>query len=76
MIHARRDYDKIQDPRKKIPENEPVFLIRAQDMISGDVLRYWARRNLEVGGSIELSALAEAHALRMDRWKIKKFADI
>lgn len=31
MIHARTDYDPIQDPRGKIGENEPVFLVRAQD---------------------------------------------
>src|SRR5258708_4200756 len=31
MIHAREDYMPIQDPRNKIGEDEPVFLLRAQD---------------------------------------------
>lgn len=31
MIHARRDYDHIQDPTGKIPLDEPVFLVRGQD---------------------------------------------
>lgn len=33
MIHARTDYDVIQDPRGKIGEDEPVFLLRAQDQL-------------------------------------------
>lgn len=75
MLHARSDHNQI-DLDKKIPENEPVFLIRAQDMASADTLRFWTRKNLELGGDIELSTLAEAHALRMDRWHIKKLADL
>ncbi len=31
MIHARKDYDHIQDPSGKIPLDEPVFLVRGQD---------------------------------------------
>jgi hypothetical protein len=39
MIHARKDYNVIQDPRtankndKGIPRDEPVFLLRAQDSL-------------------------------------------
>ena len=42
MKHARKDYDRIQDPHNWIPEDEPVFLIRAQDAIAPDVLDYYA----------------------------------
>lgn len=31
MIHARSDYDHIQDPSGKIGKDEPVFLIRGKD---------------------------------------------
>jgi len=32
MLHARDDYNRrIQDNAGKIPDNEPVFMIRAQD---------------------------------------------
>ncbi len=32
MKHGRKDYDeRIQDSAKKIGEDEPVFLLRAQD---------------------------------------------
>ena len=76
MKHARPDYDNVNALNKKIPQDEPVFLIRAQDMASADTLRFWARRNLELGGDTELSILAEGHALRMERWHIKKAADL
>lgn len=32
MIHARPDYNRIQDPENKIPEDEPVFLLRAKTL--------------------------------------------
>lgn len=50
MKHARQDYNRFQDPENKIPQDEPVFLLRARDKyaaqtviayaeaISGDVL--------------------------------------
>jgi hypothetical protein len=31
MIHARSDYNRIQDPEGRIGADEPVFLMRAQD---------------------------------------------
>ena len=33
MIHARPDYARVQDPWKKIGDDEPVFLIRAKDIL-------------------------------------------
>jgi predicted lipid carrier protein YhbT len=76
MRHARNDYNNLSQLDKKIPQDEPVFLVRAQDKASADTLRFWARRNLELGGDIELSCLAESHALKMERWHIKKSADL
>jgi hypothetical protein len=31
VIHARPDYNRMQDPEHKIGEDEPVFLTRAHD---------------------------------------------
>lgn len=42
MRHARSDYDRIQDPQGKIPADEPVFLIRGQDVVAPLVVAYWA----------------------------------
>jgi hypothetical protein len=33
MLHARKDYQRIQDPKNLIPSDEPVFLMRAQDKL-------------------------------------------
>lgn len=38
MIHARGDYNRIQDPEGKIGEDEPVFLFRAKDVLAPVVL--------------------------------------
>jgi hypothetical protein len=38
MVHARKDYARIQDPWGKIGDDEPVFLIRAQDALMIPIL--------------------------------------
>lgn len=75
MIHARLDYQRIQDPDGKIPADEPVFLVRAQDVAAADTVRAWAKINREKGGSETLSIAAEDHAKKMDAWPVKKPAD-
>jgi hypothetical protein len=72
MRHARSDYDRIQDPSGKIPEDEPVFLLRGQDQTAAATVRHWA--SLQASES-PLRTLAEAHAARMDAWAVKKEAD-
>ncbi len=77
MKHARIDYDRIQDPENKIPEDEPVFLLRAQDKTAAQIVRLWAhaQRNL-VDADPEAIRLAEQHANLMDEWPVKKTADV
>jgi len=74
--HARPDYNRIQDPLQRIGADEPVFLIRAQDAVSGEAVRAWANLNDAVGGSPEASALARRHADLMDAWPVKKRCDL
>ncbi len=75
MKHAREDYGRIQDPAGKIPDDEPVFLIRAKDLVSGDAVRAWADLHDKAGGDPLMSYAARRHALLMDNWKEKKLAD-
>lgn len=78
MKHARSDYDRIQDPEGLIPEDEPVFLIRGQDQVGPEVLRYWADLHVANGGDSSLSASVDQHALDMEAWQAehgKKVAD-
>lgn len=72
MLHARADYNRIQDPAGLIPEDEPVFLLRAQDRTAAFVVRWWALAQ-PPGKAKEL---ALAHSDLMDAWPVKKTADV
>ena len=76
MIHARQDYQRIQDPAGLIPENEPVFLLRAQDRTAAQTLRFWAQLQDSNDGDQVAAALAREHADAMDAWPVKKLADV
>ena len=76
MLHARKDYDRIQDPDNKIPEDEPVFLLRAQDRISDAVVSYWAELNDKYGGDEKMSQMARTQAAKMSLWPNRKLADL
>ena len=69
MIHAREDYNRIQDPMHKIPKDEPVFLIRAQDKVSAAAVRAWGELNEVADGSRELTDAAYDHAFLMEEWQ-------
>jgi hypothetical protein len=75
MIHAREDYNRIQDPANKIPLLEPVFLLRAQDRLAAECVEVWAELNSINGGDPELIRLAREHAQKMRDWHTHKIAD-
>jgi len=72
MKHARQSYQHIQDSSGKIPEDEPVFLLRAQDPVAADLVRQWANETEDLGGAPLIVALARGQAAFMDQWPIKK----
>jgi len=76
MLHARKDYERIQDPDNKIPEDEPVFLLRAQDQVAAEVVRIWAILHRSRGGGEAIASMAMNWALLMDEWSVKKPADL
>jgi hypothetical protein len=76
VIHARSDYNRIQDPEGKIPENEPVFLIRAQDEVGAAAVRAWAHLYRVNGGADPVYLSAMRHAERMEVWPKHKPADV
>lgn len=71
MRHAREDYQGIQDRHGRIPDDEPVFVLRAQDATAAAVVRFWA--SLQQPGELKDMALVQAD--EMDRWPVKKIAD-
>ena len=69
MIHARDDYNRIQDPEGKIPADEPVFLLRAQDANAPTTVYEWANLAEQTGAAPEIVAMARTHAARMIAWQ-------
>jgi len=70
MKHARKDYQKrIQDNANLIPENEPVFFLRGQDVLAPETIRFWARKLQAAGGDSVLVAQALDQAVKMEEWQ-------
>lgn len=76
MLHARDDYNRIQDPAGLIPGEEPVFLLRAQDEAAVHALQAWIAEARRLGASDDILGKAEAHLARMESWKPKKVPDL
>lgn len=79
MKHAREDYNRIQDPAGLIPEDEPVFLLRGQDIFAPKIVMSWARELLQVSKDITdhdkranllmMATMAIEHATEMVEWQ-------
>ncbi len=71
MIHARPDYNKrIQDADGLIADEEPVFLLRAQDRFAPCLLQTWCCLYEAVPDhDPEMLALAEKHISLMREWQ-------
>lgn len=76
MKHARSDYNRIQDPAGLIPDDEPVFLLRGQDIHAAEIVRAYANSVEACKGDPEIVRLAREHADVMDAWKNKKSPDL
>lgn len=75
MKHARPDYDPIQDPRGLIPEDEPVFLLRAQDEIAKVVISVYAAL-AQAKGLPQIAQTTRDQADRFARWPVSKLPDL
>jgi hypothetical protein len=69
MKFTRDDYNKrIIDKAGKIPEDEPVFLLRAQDVYAPSTLRFYAKL-LEEDGNMDMADELRLHARQMVIWQ-------
>ncbi len=59
-----------------IPMDEPVFLVRGQDAVGGEVVRAWANLAEAVGAHQDITTIAREHATKMDTWPKKKVPDL
>lgn len=76
MRHSREDYNRFQDPVGLIPKDEPVFLLRAQDVAAAETVRFWADVHEAQGGDENLAKMARDWADEMEQWPEKKLADL
>lgn len=69
MKHARADYDRFQDPAGLIPADEPVFLVRGQDVAAPATLRAWTRIAADHGADADILDRVRRHADSMEDWQ-------
>ncbi len=76
MKHCRRDYnERLQDSWSLIPDDEPVFVLRAQDMLAAGCVELWAQLAENAGVDAETVAAVRVHAQAMHDWLTKKMPD-
>ena len=76
MLHARSDYNRIQDPENKIPVDMPVFLLLGKDKHASKTVRFWADEVEKDGGDPEIVRIAREHADKMDALPEHKQPDL
>jgi hypothetical protein len=77
MRHARKDYQRrIVDLENVIPEDEPVFLLRGQDIFAARVVRFWAALVAQHDGDPAIVTAAMNIADEMDKWGPHKTPDL
>lgn len=70
MKFSRNDYNgRIIDTEGRIPEDEPVFLLRSTDSLAPRLLLMWAMELRLQGGDPKLAEEAESHAQEMINWQ-------
>ncbi|MBS3742574.1 MAG: hypothetical protein KGY74_10680 [Candidatus Cloacimonetes bacterium] len=69
MKHAREDYNRIQDPEGKIPEDEPVFILRGQDVFAPNIVRAWIREMRYANADPKMIEKVEKLAEDMEDWQ-------
>lgn len=73
MKHARKDYDRIQDPLNLIPAGEPVFLLRGQDVCATDVLAHYCylleKYGVAENANTPIVQAVQEHIRRVRNWQ-------
>jgi hypothetical protein len=60
---------------EKANDNEPIFVLRAQDRLAADAVRHWAERAEQEGATPAKVAEAREIADAMERWPSRKLPD-
>ena len=77
MKFERKDYQRrIVDLENVIPADEPVFLLRGQDIYAAKVIRVWASLVAQGDGDPRAVEAAIRIADDMDSWPVHKEPDL
>jgi hypothetical protein len=76
MKHARDDYMRIQDPDGIIPDDEPVFLLRGQDVAAPAAVEFWANEVERCRGRDDIVASAREQARKMREWQRNRMSKL
>ena len=60
---------------KAIPDEEPIFILRAQDVSAPDVIEFWCELATTLGVRSGKIAGARRVARDMEAWPVKKVPD-
>lgn len=71
MLHARKDYNRIQDPENLIPQDEPVMIFRGQDVCAPAALDAWCKEAKKYGVDEKMIEVVAKHATLMRCWQIE-----
>lgn len=70
MKHARNDYN-LENLEDKIPDDEPIFLIRGQDALGWAAVDAWANLAEAANCDPAIVMLARNHSYAMKKWADK-----
>ncbi len=78
MIHPRADYNngRFVDTEGRIPEDEPVFLLRGQDELTTMMMRLYVSEYRRRYGDGKVPQTIEAFIPKVLAWPKKKQADM
>lgn len=68
-------YKKDDATLAKVGDDEPIFVLRAQDKFAASTIRYWAERAESAGAPREKIIEALDHAEVMEAWHTQKVPD-
>lgn len=66
------DFADDADVQPIIPDDEPVFIVRAQDPVAAETVRDWASRALHAGADVALCERVRRWADEMERWATER----
>lgn len=73
FYHTKQAARRLIDAVPKIPDDEPVFVIRAADPLASMVVGFWAYQQHQAGADTALCARVFDWASEMDAYRVARY---